>query len=155
MHQNISILKQPSYSCNEERFKNIADWGEAVLRKFGVQSAAIEGYSYGSKGSVFEIGEATGAFKQRLFVMKIPFNIIEPKTAKKHNSGNGNAGKDVLYNAFTTQEEVFIESVLGYDLIDNEAVIRKLETPWELKPVDDIIDSYFIMKCHPDIIGLK
>lgn len=154
-HYNINVLKQPSYTCNEERFKNISNWVQAVLISQKVEKSSIEGYSYGSKGNTFEIGEATGQCKQVLFSLKIPFIVVEPTVAKKHATGNGNAGKDLMYNKFIEQEEVYLESLLGYDLMDDPKVIKKLETPWELKPVDDIIDSFFIMKSHPEIRAMQ
>lgn len=151
-HGNICILKQPTTSCDEERFLAIAQWAKAVLVQHKVERASLEGYSYGSKGVSFEIGENTGCLKQVLFTLKIPFFLVEPTTVKKNATGNGNAGKDKLYNAFLEEEGVLIEHQIGYPKFNDAKLNVKIDSvPWELKPVDDIIDSYFILKSHPDM----
>lgn len=151
-HGNISIIKQPTYSCNEERFANIVRWAKAVMVDAKVQTASLEGYAYGAKGSVFEIGEITGLLKNMLFQMKIPFHVIEPTVVKKLATGNGAAKKELMYNKFTQSQGVFIEGLLGYYSMTDKKVVAKLETaPWELKPVDDIIDSYYVLTSHPDL----
>lgn len=150
-HKNISIVRQKSYTCNEERFRNISVWLEAVILSENVGKVSLEGYSYGSVGNTFEIGEATGVAKQTLFKHQIPFEIIEPTTSKMVWGGKGNAKKDLLYEKFVESEQVYLESLLGYDLINDPRVEKKLETPWELKPIDDLIDSFFIMKSHAEI----
>ena len=147
-HENICILKQPTFTCNEERFRNISNWAKAVMIENKVDSVSIEGYSYGSKGSVFEIGENTGVLKGMLFSMKIPFYILEPTHVKKVSSGNGAAKKSLLYQVFKERTGISIERIIGYD---SNTTKKNLDEPWELKPVDDIIDSYFILECHPDI----
>ncbi|MGL4353112.1 MAG: hypothetical protein ACRCTP_04145 [Aeromonas popoffii] len=149
---NISILKQPTFSCNEERFSNLANWAKAVMIENSVDKVVIEGYSYGSKGNTFEIGENTALLKNALFNLKIPFAIIDPNTIKKNATGAGNAGKDVMYASFVEQEGICLERQMGYHKLGDSKVDVKLkEKPWELKPVDDCIDSFFVLKSHPDI----
>lgn len=148
-HGNISILKQPTFSCNEERFLAISQWAKAVLMQNCVDKASLEDYSYGSKGSVFEIGENTGMLKQAMYSLKIPFIPLAPGNIKKIATGNGAAKKDLMYKFFKEQESVSIEKILGYT---TEVWKEKLiETPWEVKPIDDIIDSFYVLKSHPDL----
>lgn len=154
-HNNISIIKQPSFDCNEERFLNIGNWAKAVLLQEKVEKVSLEGYSYGSKGNTFEIGENTGVLKQQLFFLKIPFIVLAPTDIKKKATGNGSAGKSLMYESFLNEEGIFVEDIIPYDKFgDSKMLVKKKETPWELKPVDDIIDSYFIMRSHPDIVNL-
>lgn len=154
-YSNISVLKQPSFDCNEERFLNIGNWAKAVLLQERVGKVALEGYSYGSKGNTFEIGENTGVLKQQLFFLKIPFVVLAPSDIKKKATGNGSAGKPLMYESFLNTEGIFIEDIIPYDKIgDSKLLVKKSETPWDLKPIDDIIDSFFILKSHPDIVNL-
>lgn len=149
---NISILKQPTFSCNEERFSNLAAWVKAVMIENNVDKVVMEGYSYGSKGNTFEIGENTALMKNALYTLKIPFAVTDPNTVKMLATGKGNAGKDLMYQAFTEQEGVCLERQLGYHTLgDSKVDIKLKEKPWELKPVDDCIDSFFVLKTHPDI----
>jgi len=114
-----------------------------------VNKASLEDYSYGSKGSVFEIGENTGLLKQVLFSLQIPFIPLAPGAVKKDATKNGAAKKDLMYKTFMEQESVSIEKILGYT---TEVWKEKLiQTPWEVKPIDDIIDSFYVLKSHPDL----
>lgn len=151
-HSNIVITAQPTYSCNEERFANITRWAKAVILSCKVSRVSIEDYAYGGSGVVFEIGELTGLLKNMLFNAKVSFHVVGIQAVKIECTGKGNAKKGDMYKSFTEKEGVFIEGLLGYDVMDDKRVIKKLESaPWELKPVDDIIDSYYVLKSHPDL----
>lgn len=147
-HDNIIITKQPSYTCNEERFKNLTEWASSVMRLNNVKEAVLEGYSYGSKGVVFEIGEMTGGLKQELFRLKIPFIVTEPSHWKKTHIKNGAAKKDLIYKTLVEQEKSDPKDIIGFT---REVVGNKIDTPWEIKPIDDICDSFFILKSHPEV----
>ena len=87
----------------------------------------IEGYSFGSKGMVFGIGEATGALKQLIASRGYDYKIVAPSTLKKITTGNGNSKKIDMYNAW-------IEAT-GIDLT------KKLGNP-EKNPISDIVDAW-------------
>ena len=63
--------------------------------------AVIEGYSYASNSNTaYQIGELGGAIRVLLFQNNIDFIIIAPKSLKKFATGNGNAKKNDMLNAF-------------------------------------------------------
>lgn len=55
---------------------------------------AIEGYSCGSVGKWFDIGEGGGVVKLMLYELGIPVIIIPPKSLKRFVTGNGCAKKE-------------------------------------------------------------
>lgn len=100
----------------------------------GSDFVAMEGYSYGSKGNTFEIGQFTGSVKYELIKNKIPFRIYDPTTIKMYATGSGNADKLEMYQSFLS-------------LNDDMFNIDKLPTVYISKgksPTSDIIDAYFI-----------
>lgn len=55
---------------------------------------AMEGYSYGSTGRWFDLGEAGGVIKVELLVNDIPSIIVPPSSLKLFATGNGGAPKE-------------------------------------------------------------
>lgn len=116
---------------NAERFEILANF---ILQS--IPSGAIvslEGYSYGSKGTVFEIGENTGLFKYLLWKnLKIVPHIIPPTTIKKYAFGKGNAKKEQMIQSFVKKTECDIEELFG------------TKGTKILNPISDIVDAYFL-----------
>ena len=127
------IVGEPflDWSCPEERFYELAKWAVSKICKSCL--VGIEGYSYGSKGKVFEIGENAGLLKHYLYKYGHPFAIVEPKTIKKYATGNGNADKDMMQSAFIEETGLNIKEILGM-------------TKKSWNPSSDIIDAYYIGK---------
>lgn len=73
----------------------------------------MEGYSYGSIGRTFELGELGGMIKLVFNAFGIPLDIVAPCSWKKAVVGKGNANKDKIkleikerYNlTFDTQDQ--------------------------------------------------
>jgi Holliday junction resolvasome RuvABC endonuclease subunit len=128
------------YNDNLERFTHLADqtveWilSHAPTRHHG-NLLAIEGYAFGAKGQVFNIGENTGILKYKL-AKKVSniINVIAPTVIKKFATGKGNANKELMYEAFVKET--------GDDL----AKLFEFDTYKGQSPVSDIIDSYYIAK---------
>lgn len=59
----------------------------------GTTRVAMEGYSYGSVGRVFELGEAGGMIKLAAFDANVPCTIIPPTQLKYFATGSGGAAK--------------------------------------------------------------
>jgi hypothetical protein len=97
----------------------------------------IEGYSYGSKGKIFEIGENTGVLKSFLVQSDMKFEVVPPTTWKKHCIGKGNASKQDTFDHFFMETGVDLISAFGHKSLNN--------------PVEDIVDSYYICKYGVDI----
>lgn len=106
---------------------------------------AIEGFSYGSKGAAYNDLIMYNSFlRKELLTLTSADNIcvFSPKHAKKL-AGNGNADKEYMINAF-------IENKLKDDLIEKTYLYEYCSSILDiknLKPVDDLVDSYFILKC--------
>jgi hypothetical protein len=106
---------------------------------------ALEGFSYGSTGNSFiDIVQYNSMLRYRLTQTFGADNIFifQPSHVKK-NAGKGNANKHYMTKAF--QDNVFN---------DNDLKLSKL---WQYckdkdysekipKPIDDIVDSYFILQ---------
>lgn len=127
---NITGQSFQDYEEDVDRFDSISEW--AIKLCFGASDVAVEGYSYGSKGKVFNLAENMGIFKHKLYKSAIPLTIIEPSKAKKLATGKGNADKALMYKAFSKET--------------NTDLIKIFEQKNLSNPVTDIVDSYFILK---------
>ena len=137
---NIVGLPLYEYKDNLERFIKLAEitvnWilTHALSRYHG-NKLGIEGYAFGAKGQVFNIGENTGILKLKL-AEKVAndINVIAPSAIKKFATGKGNANKVLMYEAFVEET--------GDDL----AKLFEFNPYTGQSPVSDIIDSYYIAK---------
>jgi hypothetical protein len=107
-----------------------------------VDMIGMEGFSYGSKGnSGLDIAGYAYCLRKALFHKygAEKLSIFSPGNVKK-NAGKGNAGKEEMMN-------FFLENTTDY-LNDNEfwKGVKDKSITTE-KPVDDLIDSYYIQEC--------
>jgi len=117
----------------EERYETIADW--AMDKMIGCNQIAIEGYSFGSKGSrLFQIAENTGVLKYKIYHEGYPLEIIPPTTIKKFATGKGNASKEQMHTAFVKETGFKIKTEMSPSTKD------------VTNPVSDIVDSFYICK---------
>lgn len=121
---------QPKFLSQEERFDFISNWANSLIPKNSI--IFLEGYSYSSKGVVFDIGENTGLLKHKIWTRNIKINSISPSSIKKFATGKGNANKLLMYENFIEETEFDISSKI--DCHEGES------------PMSDIIDSYYIAK---------
>jgi Holliday junction resolvasome RuvABC endonuclease subunit len=139
---NIDIATFPEYKTQEERFRNISIWASNILNMFKVEEACIEGYSFGaSSGLVFNIAENASLIKQYMDVSGIPFTTPTPSQVKKNHTGKGNAKKDVMVDKFHEIFPVKLHEILG---------IKEMA-----KPIDDLVDSFAVLKCHGSFSEVK
>lgn len=135
-YDNINISTFPEYNTQEERFRNICNWASNILKHHGVQEACIEGYSFGaSSGLVFNIAENTCLIKQYMDINHIPFTTPTPSQVKKNFTGKGNAKKDAMVDKF-------------HELFPAIKLHEMLKIKEMAKPIDDIVDSHAVLKCH-------
>lgn len=119
------------------RYIDIAEWVVQLfdLHELDDPMVYIEGYSMGSKGKVFNIAENGGVLKnilwQELEVLPIS---IPPKTVKSFATGNGNAKKDEMYDAFKKLTKIDLVDILQYEKKDIDS------------PIGDIVDSFWVAK---------
>lgn len=124
-------MKDASQWANdEERYDFLSAWACQVLNDNYL--IVIEGYSMGSKGQVFNIGENTGLLKYKLYKYQKKFSVAAPTTIKKFATGSGRADKDAMYDAFVAET--------NYDMKGNFGVKTTKS------PVSDIVDSYYLAK---------
>jgi len=128
--KNIFFTMHQKFESDIRRFDYISEWAIEALQ--GVDQVLMEGYSMGSKGLVYNIGENTGLLKHKLLFKlgKEPV-IIPPTVIKKSATGKGNADKSQMHKAFVERT--------GVDL-------RQMIQPKRLlgSPTTDIVDAFFI-----------
>ena len=91
----------------------------------------IEGYSFGSVGSVFDIAESCGVMKWRLITEHdCKFMEVPPTTIKKWATGSGGADKVKMTNAY------FNLTSIPFELTH----LSKFKSPQ-----NDIIDSFWML----------
>jgi hypothetical protein len=127
---NIKGESFQDYIQDVDRFDSISEW--AIKLCIGASDVAVEGYSFGSKGKVFNLAENMGIFKHKLYKAAIPLTVIEPSKAKKLATGKGNADKALMYEAFSKET--------------NTNLLQKFDQKTLSNPITDIVDSYFILK---------
>lgn len=132
---NIHGFKQKDYSCAEERYNNLSDWGMEILQKFGVKNVTMEGYAMGaSKGLVFNIAENGGLLKHKLWMAGIEAQYPAPSAVKKHFTTKGNAKKDLMYMTLETSEGVKVVDLFGLPLKITDS------------PISDVVDAYAMVR---------
>ncbi len=135
----ITGLPLYEYKDNLDRFTKLADmtvgWileqPTAILNRNYV---GLEGYAFGAKGQVFNIGENTGILKLKLQRVAPTVSVFAPSEIKKFATGKGNANKMLMYEAFLEETGDDLALLFGIDTYNGES------------PVSDIVDSYYIAK---------
>lgn len=129
---NITVKELTQDYINfSDRYERIAVFFIDHILKNNIKKVRIEGYSYGSKGNVFNIAEHTGLLKYLLWKYEIDVEIIEPTKVKKFATSKGNANKQLMNEAF--------EKWTGVKLAINEKKIGA-------SPYSDVIDSWFLAR---------
>lgn len=127
-------IEYPQYTTDIQRYKKLSDIMLKNIIKNRVRFVCLEGYSFGSKGKVFEIGENTGILKLGLEMTKIKYEILAPTVVKKYATTKGNADKEKMYEAFLNETKRDIQQEIS-------PKSKKISSP-----VSDIVDAYFICK---------
>lgn len=140
-----------SYSCDEERFDNLAEWAVNVIHGemriahdnnlLPIPVVYMEDYSYASSGKVFHIAECAGQVKHRLWKNGIPVNKVPPTVVKKHATQKGNADKNGMHDAFAKQTGVNLQALYS-------PKASKVSSP-----VGDVVDSYYICSYGTQSLG--
>lgn len=120
------------YSCSELRYHQLSEWVVSHLPT-SITSIALEGYSFGSRGGrAFDIGEATGLLKHKLYMLNYNVLIVPPTVVKKIATGKGNADKIKMAEAFLNETK--------------RNLYEEFNCSLGKSPISDIIDSYYICK---------
>ena len=104
---------------------------------------AFEGFSYGSKGRSFiDLIAYNSTLKTILFCSNMTsITIYSPSEIKKTFSGKGNAGKDLMFDAFINLDNPVIKK----DKVFNYCSSLKIIDGTIPKPFDDLIDAFAIV----------
>lgn len=134
---------------SDENFSYSINWVENIMNILvinNVKSVALEGYSYSSTSSSFtKIAEVTGLLKYMLTINNIEFTIVQPTSVKKL-AGNGRYNKSDMFQAF-------LNNVLNDDeLIKTDFYIYVKDKNSNVKPIEDVIDSYFVKNCCDNLL---
>lgn len=142
-HPTLVGAEYPEWTTNEERFAKLSEFIIDIINAYRISNQmfcegpieiAIEGYSYGSTGEkLFQIAENTGVLKHIMWKGNYPFVAYAPKDIKKFATGNGNAGKDLMHQAFVDETGIDFKEIFGLS-----------EKQWN--PSSDIVDAYYIAK---------
>ncbi len=119
------------WDINEERYDNISAWAFGIVKD--CDYIGIEGYSMGSRGKTFNLGENTGLLKWKLWKNGNKVQVYPPTTIKKFAFGKGTAKKEQMHQAWLDET--------GVDLKDLLQPNRLLGSP-----TTDIVDSYYICR---------
>ena len=128
---NINGRLHLPYTTEQQRHDQISDWALSIIDT-AIGNIFIEGYSFGSKGLVFNLAENMGTLKHKLYKLNKRFQSIVPGQIKKNATGKGNADKLKMNEQFTKDT--------GVDLV------KEFEQTKLNNPVTDIVDSYYIAK---------
>ncbi len=123
------------YTTETQRHDQISTWAMSIIGTT-IHNIFIEGYSFGSKGLVFNLAENMGTLKHKLYKLNKRFESIVPGRVKKNATGKGNADKLKMYEQFVKDT--------GIDLM-KEFDQTKLNNP-----VTDVVDAYYVAKAGYD-----
>ena len=130
--KNIHPSVQYEWKDDYHRFFGLADYFLSILIQYGVSIVAMENYSLGSTGKVFNIAECTAALKQFMMLTGIKFYMFPPTYVKRTFSGKGNADKEKMGIAYNEKYNINISQLF------------QKSDYWD-SPVSDIIDSHAML----------
>lgn len=135
LQRELVLLDKKSWNDDIHRFdiltEEIIDFVDSNTNSDTEVYVGLEGYSYASKGLIFNIAEATGLLKNKLWNNSCNIRIYDPSSIKKFATLLGNADKVMMGDAF-------VETVDKFKPVLNEGL-----TNYE-SPKADIIDAYWI-----------
>lgn len=145
--------KKVDYSENEwNKMMNSLNLASTIVKglrkhikkeEWDLVQIAFEGYSYGSKGNaLIDLVTMTTVLKQMLHLLTMKkIYVFAPTQVKSIATRKGTAGKDLMFDTFLEEKLVQSTSFKNYC---KEVEIENGKIP---KPLDDVIDSYFVAKC--------
>ena len=123
------------YTSETQRHDQISDWAINIVDT-AIGNIFVEGYSFGSKGLVFNLAENMGALKHKLYKLNKRFESIVPGQVKKNATGKGNADKLKMYEQFVKDTDIDLMKEFDQIKLNN--------------PVTDVVDSFYVAKAGFD-----
>ena len=124
-----------SYTTETQRHDQISNWAMSIIGTT-LNNIFIEGYSFGSKGLVFNLAENMGTLKHKLYKLDKEFKSIVPGRVKKNATGKGNADKLKMYEQFVKDTKINLMKEFEQTKLNN--------------PVTDVVDAYYVAKAGYD-----
>lgn len=93
------VITPPNGMRGEQRLAWVIDEIEGMLdlkAQFNIRLMALEGYSFGSRNKLADLGELGGVVKVGLLDLGIPRVIVSPNQLKKFITGKGSGKKNVV-----------------------------------------------------------
>jgi len=153
--------KNDDYATDQlNKIKNAQDLAYAIVIELESHiilnykvKIGIEGYSYGSRGNAFiDLIAFNSVLRNKLYNRFGNVSVFSPSQIKKH-AGKGNANKLMMFN-------YFLENALDDKVLENNAFWLWCHDNKDkcfnkkgdiVKPLDDIVDSYFVCKYLIDL----
>ena len=132
---NINGRLHLPYTTETQRHDQISDWALSIIDT-AIGNIFIEGYSFGSKGLVFNLAENMGTLKHKLYKLNKRFESIVPGQVKKNATDKGNADKLKMYEQFVKDTGVNLMKEFDQSKLNN--------------PVTDVVDAYYVAKAGYD-----
>lgn len=133
-------VKDPR-SLDIARYRSMARDAELWIMSLsqGVQRVeiAIEGYSFGSKGRVFQIAEHQAILLSKFYDQGWAYRRFAPAEIKKAATGSGNANKLKMFEQFQKDSSTDLLGDFGLGPIKNDVIES---------PVNDLVDAYYAAK---------
>jgi Holliday junction resolvasome RuvABC endonuclease subunit len=119
------------YTTETQRHDQISSWALSIIGT-SIHNIFIEGYSFGSKGLVFNLAENMGTLKHKLYKLNKRFDSIVPGQVKKNATGKGNADKLKMYEQFVKDTKIDLMKEFDQSKLNN--------------PVTDVVDAFYVAK---------
>jgi len=111
-----------------------------ILKKYKIEYAIIEDYSFGSKSSsLYQIGGFAEGVRLNLFEREIPIRLVSPKSGKLFATGKGDSDKDRMMKAVRDNWEKI-------DFLKEIFPRKKKITKNDMAQVEDVCDAYALGK---------
>ncbi len=150
--ENIITYKKDQFK--DELDKDLWFKNHIVSFLIDCDIVAIEGYSYGSFGINYEIGQFAGLLKYSLYELGTKLRIYDINSIKMFATGSGGADKMDMLNAFIKHKDKFDISKLP--------ILEEKKRKKGISPTSDVVDSFHIcmlllteMKLRKGLVKLK
>lgn len=155
IHYNRNVSSKTFLDREREKMEDsmvIANLINDYLKNhYKIKAFAIEGFSYGSKGNSFIDMIQYNSRLRQILIESYGINnfyIFQPTKVKKL-AGKGNCNKNYMFNAFKNNflEDSNLNNSLLWKWCQDKEFVKDVP-----KPLDDLVDSYFILKLLETLI---
>lgn len=149
-YENTDVYKVIKYDIQAGTLLQLLKYSLGVINQNNNIKLAFEGYSFGSRfqktDNIIDISAATTLFKKyvlnEILTSNEMYKVISPKTIKML-AGNGKLDKRQLFDIFINNNlnDIDLEKSCFWQYCKTLKIGKKVPSP-----IDDMIDSYFIIR---------